>query len=126
MNNTKLFEKERAQLRWGRWIFDPETFALVTKDINGQKIFSLPLKRCISSADVLDWIANIFYKTWASNKDIGDLFEALNELLNFQSNFSSFEKESFNENGEDFKRRIEQKIRMNFVNNNKNPNNERR
>lgn len=125
MNKTKLFEKERAQLQWGRWIFDPETFALVTKDINGQKIYSLPLKRCISSADVLDWIAIIFYKTWASNKDIGDLFEALNKLLNFQSNFSSSGKESFNENGEDFKRRIEQKIRMNFVNNNKNPNNER-
>jgi hypothetical protein len=125
LNNTKLFEKERALLQWGRWIFDPETFSLVTRDINGQKIFSLPLKRCISSADVLDWIASIFYKTWASNKDIGDLFEALNELLNFQSNFSSSGKESFNENGEYFKRRIEQKIRMNFVNNNKNPNNKR-
>jgi hypothetical protein len=125
LNNTKFFEKERALLQWGRWIFDPETFALVAKDINGQKIFSLPLKRCVSSADVLDWITSIFYKTWASNKDIGDLFEAFNELLNFQSNFSSSGKESFNENGEDFKRRIEQKIRMNFVNNNKNSNNER-
>lgn len=103
-------------MQWGRWIFDPETFSLITRDVNGGKIFSLPLVRCNSAAEILDWIVIIHDKTWTTNKDIGDLFEALNELLNFQGNFPTIGKENYDGNGDYVKRIIERRLRLSHRN----------
>ncbi|UCC40561.1 MAG: hypothetical protein JSV96_03705 [Candidatus Aminicenantes bacterium] len=104
-------------MKWGRWVFNPETFSLTTEIVNERKIFSLPLSRFNSVSEILDWIVIIHDKTWTTNKDIGDLFEALNDLLDFQSNFSSIRKEIYNKNEDYAKVIIERRLRLNERNN---------
>lgn len=100
MKHRECSPREKIQMRWGRWILDPSLFSLKAENIKGGKFFSLPLARCDTAEEILEWIAIIHEKNWTTNKDIGDLFEALNELFNFHSNFSANRKEGNIRNGD--------------------------
>jgi len=73
--------------RWGRWILDAESQSLCLADEVSLRFCHIPLSMCNSSAEILDWIAKIQEKTWANSQDVGDLVEALNDLLDLQRNF---------------------------------------
>ncbi len=49
-------------MKWGRWTFDIESLSLITKTNNGGKLYYIPLTKCNSSAEILDWIAKLHEK----------------------------------------------------------------
>jgi len=100
-------------MKWGRWTFDTESLSLITKTNNSGKLYYIPLTKCNSSAEILDWIGKLHEKKWTSNKDIGDLVEALNDLINFQINFCGSETENNNGNEDYSKKIIERRLRVN-------------
>jgi hypothetical protein len=67
---------------WGNWWYDQKNKVLEHKTSR----YYVILKQCVNSANVLDWIAQIKNKTWASAKDLGDLVTALDDLLDLQGN----------------------------------------
>ncbi len=78
--------KETTQ-HWGRWILDEKNLSLFTNYDNGNKRYSLPLVLCNDAKATLSWITPILEKEWTTNLDIGDVVEALNDLLNLKSYF---------------------------------------
>jgi len=71
--------------QWGKWKFDAERLALVFG--NGE--YEVDLENMNSSAQMLDWIFQISNKSWATRKDVGDLVQALQDLLSPQGNLCS-------------------------------------
>ncbi len=94
--------KEEAPKRWGKWMLD-------------EKNFSLPLFLCNSPEVTLGWITSIHEKEWTTNQDIGDLFEALNDLLNIKGYFDRNGYEHDNENIEYTRNVVQQRIRLNKI-----------
>ena len=64
--------------RWGRWEFDAKRLCLVFQGIGG---YEVDLEKMSTSAQMLDWIFQVSNKTWAERKDVGDLIQALEDLL---------------------------------------------
>lgn len=87
LNRVALSPKEETPKRWGRWILDEENLSLFTNYDNDEKRYSLPLVLFNNPEETLGWITSIHEKTWTTNQDIGDLVEALNDLLNLKSHF---------------------------------------
>lgn len=83
---TSSPEKERTQ-HWGRWILDEKNLSLFTNYDNDNKRYSLPLVLCNDAKATLGWITSILEKEWTTNFDIGDVVEALNDLLNLKTYF---------------------------------------
>jgi hypothetical protein len=52
--------------------------------------YCVDLDECNSSAEVLDWIFQIFKKTWCTEKTIRDLLLQMEKHLNPQANLCSF------------------------------------
>ncbi len=71
--------------RWGQWGFDSKRLCLVFKD----GLYEVNLEDMNTSAQMLDWIFQVSNKTWADRKDIGDLVQALEDLLHPQGNLCS-------------------------------------
>jgi hypothetical protein len=49
--------------------------------------YEVDLDRCRSSAEILDWIAQLEQKTWCDATCVGNLVRALNRILRLQGNF---------------------------------------
>jgi hypothetical protein len=71
--------------RWGGWEFDRRW--LVLRHVDGY--YEVDLERCRTPAQVLDWIAQIQGKRWGTTAVVGDLVEALCDLLNPQATLCS-------------------------------------
>ena len=73
---------------WGPWVLARESLELYA----GQSPFGygVDLERCLTSGEMLDWIMQVARKSWASHEMIGQLVEALNDLLNPQGTLCSF------------------------------------
>ena len=72
------------------WIYHPSDLALATMDMpEGKPDYYIELERCTSAAQILDWIAQVASKRWATPEIIGKLVIELNWLLHLQSNFCS-------------------------------------
>lgn len=70
-----------------RWVLDPESLALVLGDsTTGRWVYEVDLERCTTSALVLDQIAQVAGKGWASDKVLARLVRALNDVLKLQAN----------------------------------------
>lgn len=86
------FPRPRDGDTWGRWKFVQKNLTLFYEP--GKEVhtdwYEVDLEECLTSAAVLDWIAQIASKIWATNDCIGNLVRALNDLLNPQSNLCSF------------------------------------
>jgi hypothetical protein len=67
---------------WGNWWYDQKNRVLEHR----KERYYVILNECGNSARVLDWIAQIKLKTWATAKDLGDLVTALDDLIDLQGN----------------------------------------
>jgi hypothetical protein len=63
------------------WNYNPRTLTL---RLNQRPWYEIDLERCRTSAEVLDWIAQVAGKTWATDEILGALVRRLNELLYLQ------------------------------------------
>ncbi|HWC38370.1 MAG TPA: hypothetical protein VG476_07565 [Acidimicrobiales bacterium] len=78
------------QQRWGSWTFDRRTMTLDFAPYSGRAYeYSVLLDKCITCAQVLDSIAQVAGKTWATPEVVGDLVAALDDLLGLQTNYCS-------------------------------------
>ena len=71
------------------WSFDKETLTLGLDDQEGNS-YEIDLTRCNSSAEILDWIAQVSRKTWATETIISSLVKTLDNVLGFQENLCSW------------------------------------
>jgi hypothetical protein len=78
-----------ARTSWGQWTFDENHLALMHAD----PPYRIDLERCTTSAEVLDWIAQVAGKLWATAADVGDLVRALDDVLGLQANICGAGKE---------------------------------
>jgi hypothetical protein len=70
---------------WGPWCLDPTR--LVLECYEGRRwVYEVDLEQCTTSAQVLDWIAQVAMKTWATDAVIAGLIRALDAVLDLQSN----------------------------------------
>jgi len=70
------------------WSFNEDALQLELnyKDDNGHiHEYQVSLRDCCNSAQILDWIAQVADKTWASNELIGELVRYLDYLLHLQA-----------------------------------------
>ncbi|WP_276137307.1 hypothetical protein [Rhodococcus sp. T2V] len=71
---------------WGPWRLDVANYALT----HAGNRYSIDLRSCVTSAEVLDWIAQIAGKTWGEDPTVlAGLVVALDELLDFQGTLCS-------------------------------------
>jgi len=97
--------------KWGNWRFDLRHKLLIISKTLGdgpiQDIYEVDLDECNSSAQILDWIAQVSDKTWASREDIGYLVMALDDLLGLQGAFCGGGRETSNGRNDYARRRID-------------------
>jgi hypothetical protein len=79
---------------WGPWRLDAERLALDCY-LDGSWTYEVDLERCTTSAEVLDWIAQVSGKGWFDAADpdaqvVGHLVMALDALLCPQATLCSF------------------------------------
>lgn len=94
MSLEELREERRRELERilseNVWVYDPDAFSL-TYFIDGNPdgpSYDVGLDRMPDAAAVLDWIAQVRQKTWATPRVIGDLVILLDEVLGIQGNYS--------------------------------------
>ena len=79
----------------GLWRLDPDRLYLILQHPKVYK-YDIDLESCTTSAQILDWIAQIAGKNWGDDimpEIIGELVLALNDYLRLQSNFCSWGEE---------------------------------
>jgi len=70
-----------------RWVLDAERLVLVLGDpVTGGWAYEVDLERCATSAQVLNWIAQVATKQWASDEILAGLVRAINDVLKLQAN----------------------------------------
>lgn len=69
-----------GSVKWGRWTFDPSDNTIEIRP----RGYWFELSRLDSSTAVLDFIAQVSGKAWATNADVGALVRCLDELLRLQ------------------------------------------
>jgi len=77
-------EQQRKDF-WARTVWKLDTRTLVLRHGN----YEVDLETCRTSAEVLDWLAQLRGKLWCSEQDFVDLFDALNYLIRFQQRMCS-------------------------------------
>jgi hypothetical protein len=73
--------------KWGHWKLNRKAMAL-TLEIHPW--YEIDLERIRDSAEMLDWIFQIFKKTWATPDIIYDVLNAFESIFEPQANLSSF------------------------------------
>lgn len=68
---------------WGPWALNVSAFTLECND------YEVDLEQCTTSAEVLDWIAQVASKDWATDEVVAGLVRAINDLLAPQENLCS-------------------------------------
>jgi hypothetical protein len=64
------------------WRYNPGNRTL---EFKSPWFYYVDLDDCDTAAEVLDWIAQISHKPWATDRVLADLVRALDDLLNFQA-----------------------------------------
>jgi hypothetical protein len=72
--------------RWGSWKFDAHRLVLEYEPFS----YEVDLERLTSAARALDVIFQLSGKTWIKRNDIGDLIEAMDDLLHPQATLCSW------------------------------------
>ena len=80
--------KNRMKNGWGKWYLDTENPALVFQFENVE--YDIPLDKCNTSAQILDWIYQIYHKSWAKPYDVYNLLRAFNDIADIQHFVCSF------------------------------------
>jgi hypothetical protein len=81
-------KQSRLKNGWGNWKLDINNLELVFQFENIE--YPIPLDRCNDSAQILDWIYQIYAKSWAKQKDIYDLISAFNDIVIVQNKICCF------------------------------------
>lgn len=72
---------------WGGWKLRKRTYELTYKPYADRPYnYPVDLETFTSPAAVLDMIAQVTEKTWATNECIGGLVRAINDILRLQGN----------------------------------------
>ena len=71
--------------RWGDWSYDRKNLTLFNSEG-----YEVDLTECNSAAEILDWIFQVAGKSWADNRTVTTLIEALEDLLDPQANVCSW------------------------------------
>lgn len=74
------------------WKFQPGCLTLALYRPNGNLEYEVDLERCRTSAETLDWVAQVAGKSWATDTIIADLVRALDDRLDLQANMCSMGK----------------------------------
>jgi hypothetical protein len=70
---------------WGNWQYNAKAMVLTYLPND----YQIDLEECTTSAQTLDRIIQLCKKTWMSITDIGNMIQALNDLLDPQANLCS-------------------------------------
>jgi hypothetical protein len=73
---------------WGPWSLDRKVRVLYVTEPSGYR-YEVDLDRCLSSAEVLDWVCQIAGKTWADDATLAGLVRAIDDVLVPQANLCS-------------------------------------
>ena len=68
---------------WGPWRLNTATLTIELH--HQQRDYGVDLDRCRSAAEVLDWIAQVAQKTWASDAILAGLVRAVDDILHPQA-----------------------------------------
>jgi hypothetical protein len=79
----------KAVAQVGFWRFEPASLVLALYDSEGRYFYEVDLERCRTSAEVLDWIAQVAGKTWCTDSIVAGLVRGLDELLDLQGRLCS-------------------------------------
>lgn len=74
--------------KWGRWKLDLERLVLIDSHPSGYG-YEIDIEKCTTSAEVLDWLAQMRTKTWVNTEDLGDLIVAFDDILSLQATLCS-------------------------------------
>ena len=66
---------------WGPWRYNADTLEIAYYDKDGKYRYGVDLRRCNSSAEVLDWIFQLDAKNWCGYECTGYLVQAIRDLL---------------------------------------------
>lgn len=80
-------DENLIQGKWGHWKLDRKTITL-TLEIH--PLYEIDLERIRDSAEMLDWIFQIFNKTWATPRIIFDLLNAFESIFEPQASLCPF------------------------------------
>lgn len=75
-----------AKTRPNLWRYEPSNHTLLLLRSNGDFEYEIDLDECSTSAEVLDWIAQVAGKIWATDAVVADLVRALDDVLALQEN----------------------------------------
>lgn len=69
------------------WKFDAKAISLVFEpgESGDGYDYDIDLEKCTSSAEVLDWIAQVAQKSWVDDAALGSLVRKLDRLLDLQA-----------------------------------------
>ncbi len=81
MSIDDVFTYPQNGQTWGNWKLS--TRELVLK-YTGEGGYEVDLEEMTSSANVLDWIAQVSQKAWASAEDVGNFVRAINDIFELQ------------------------------------------
>jgi hypothetical protein len=76
--------------RWGSWAFDAKRLALTYEPADSPGWWEVDLERMTDPARMLDAIFQFSTKVWAPRRAVGDLVQALDDLLDPQSTLCSW------------------------------------
>lgn len=83
---------------------------LVLFDEEGRHLYEIDLHECTTSAEVLDWIAQICTKGWGSDELIGMTTRALSHILDLQANYCSGGSDLTSKNPVDIEKVVPEQI----------------
>ena len=82
-------------MQWGDWNFDPDYLTL-----DHESGYQIDFEEIDSSAAILDWIFQVRGKGWGDAETLYNLLKALDDILDPQSNYCSFEEDKRADGGE--------------------------
>ena len=88
---TRLRDPESARMRRLRevlannvWYYDPVSFTLNYEIPDSAAVYQVLMETIYNSDKVLDWLAQVNSKTWATPQVVGDLVIILDEVVNLR------------------------------------------
>jgi hypothetical protein len=75
----------KQKRQWGKWRWAQRRNVLVFED-NG---YEVDLDTAITPAGMLDWIFQVYRKSWLTPQDVFDLLQALDDTVEPQKNLCS-------------------------------------
>lgn len=72
-----------ARYNFGQWIVDTQNLVIE------HQYYSIPLGRLLDSAEILDFLAQVNMKTWATADTVRDLLNAIDYCIDLQANVCS-------------------------------------